>query len=118
MEEAHRLQESAGAQKICRQLAETTTGKGNFFYHRPPPARLDPQEWANFLAKPGHEGGLNAQEIDFEKEAAEVGLEEVLAVEDNNAVTLGNSDYKGISKVIKKQKLRKAFPKWDLPTEI
>eukprot|EP00974_Lingulodinium_polyedra_P082844 8023629-Lingulodinium_polyedra.AAC.1 len=62
--EFHRSQPSAIAFKICRRLAETTVGKGRMFYNIHPPTKPSQGEWREFLAQPGPEGGMRAEQID------------------------------------------------------
>ena len=106
--------------KICRQLAETQTGKSKIYYNRPPAARPSTREWAEYLAKPGAAGGMNANTIDFDTEAlaiidsqaqhkAKVNLEATLKAE---------KDYEAVKKVLRKSKLHKASSPWDVPAEM
>lgn len=116
--EAHRRNETAVAYRICRRIAPTSTGKGKIYFNRPPPPKPSRSEWSSALMREGPRGGMAATEIDYEQAVAGIAEEQALRAKDMNDVVKAQGDWNGMKNTIMKQALRKAFPPWDLPTEV
>ena len=95
----------AQVQNLSRTLANNGRYKANRVYAKHPTFQPTKQDWQTYLGGPGHEGGLNAEPIDFDEQLPIQSMEFPTpdpAYEDLNWDSQGSHDLNRITQAMKK----------------